>query len=161
MKDRDLLRLWATLRPLPRRMQILRRPIRLQTRMAVRSASCPKTRWQASVFYVMTSHVPRGSCPVIMMLSASNAFCKSSAVKQPVVSGPVRCVVGTFTKLFRTVRLPRRLDRRLRALQRLPHRRPQGPRRPSISELHRMDASGTDLTGLSAHMISWKPLDPT
>ena len=92
------------------------------------------------------------------MLSAWNAFCKSSAVKQPVVSGPVRCVVGTLAKLFLQARLPLlRLPRR----QRGRHRRPQGPHLQSISELYLMDASGTDLTGLSANMISWKPLDPT
>ena len=99
----------------------------------------------------MTSHVRRGSYPAVTMLSAWNAFNKSSAVKQPVVSGPVRCVVVTLAKLFLLVRLP---------VLRLP-RRPQGLRLQSISELYRMDASGTDLTGLSANMISWKPLDPT
>ena len=99
------------------------------------------------------------------MLSAWNAFCKSSAVKQPVVSGPVRCVVGTLAKLFLLVRLPvLRLHRRPQGLHRRPqgrHRQPQGLRLQSISEQYLMDASGTDLTGLSANMISWKPLDPT
>ena len=112
----------------------------------------------------MADRVRRGFYPAVTMLSAWNVSNKSSAVKQPVVSGPVRCVVGTLDRLFRPVRLPRRLHRRPRALQRRPqgpHRQPQGLRLQSISELYLMDASGTDLTGLSANMISWKPLDPT
>ena len=136
---RGLLRLRVALRrDLPRRAQILWRSIRLQTMTTTYRESLAKTRWRASVFYVMTSHVPRGSCPAVTMLSAWNAFCRSSAVKQD-LSGPVRCAERTYNPFFRTVRLPRRLHCRPRALL----RRQQGPHRQSTSELYRMGASGT------------------
>ena len=158
MKDRDLLRLWAILCPLPRRMWFLRRLIRLQTVTAAGSKSFPTIRMQACAACVMSGRAPRGFCHAVTTRSVRN-------VSRICLKGSARCAERTSCPLCRALRLPRRLlrrllrrrDRRQRALR----RQRQGQRRPSISELYRMDASGTDLTGLSANMISWKPLDPT
>ena len=105
MKDRDLLRLWAILRPLPRRMWFLRQLIRLQAVTATGSKSFPTIRMQTCAACVTSGRAPRGFCHAVTTRSVRN-------VSRICLKGSARCAARLLCRSCRALRLPRRLPRR-------------------------------------------------